>query len=82
MNSKTENIEASISRKAFHLVREKRVHGVSKQRLKDQNIQAITSIGTERNYQSHVRKYLSWRWSLRLSIDGPYPAEHAQDFFG
>lgn len=80
MNSITENIEKVVARKAFQLVRAKRIHGVSKQSLKVQNIDAITSIGTERNYQSHVRKYLNWRRSLRLSIDGPHLAEHTQEF--
>lgn len=80
MNSKIESIEASISRKAFHLLRATRVHGVSKQSLKARNTDAITSIGTERNYRSHVQKYLDWRRSLRLSMDGPHLSEHMQEF--
>lgn len=80
MKKRSEHTATKIARTAFHTLRTRRIHGLSKKEIRDQEIDAITSIGTERNYLPLVRKYLQWRRSLRLALDGPHLPEHAQEF--
>ncbi|MFZ2327411.1 MAG: hypothetical protein WAW73_10870 [Rhodoferax sp.] len=80
MKSASNQKVSKIARIAFHTLRAKRIHGVSKIDLRDQEIDAITSIGTETNYRPLLQRYLHWRKSLRLSIDGPHLTEHMQEF--
>lgn len=69
-----------LQKVAHQLVVSKVKHGLSKVDAADLEDAWIRSIGTERNYKASILKFLRWRKSLGLSIQGPFIPSEATEF--
>jgi hypothetical protein len=65
-------LEAFLTKITRGLVKHHVRHGLSKKEAKTLGIKCIRSLGTERNYQAAIYKFLQWRNSCGLSVKRNY----------